>query len=101
VVASSPLAARHFYEDAEGHGRGDADAESVKPLPGSLVAAGGWRDGPRGDVRKDSGWPSDALLVACGGDVTAPSESPTSSVTSARSISRPRASSAGGRTQLR
>jgi hypothetical protein len=34
-----------------------------------LRVATGWRDGPEGTSCRGAGWPSDALLVACGGEI--------------------------------
>lgn len=69
VVAASAREGRRFHEDAEGYDVGEADAERITALPDELRMDGGWRDGPKGKVRQDAGWPSDALLVACGGEI--------------------------------
>jgi hypothetical protein len=69
VVASSAREARRFHEDAEGYDVGDARAERIVALPAELHADGGWKDGPAGRVSGDAGWPTDGLLVACGGEI--------------------------------
>jgi hypothetical protein len=69
VVAASAAAARRFHEHAEGYHRGDADAERVAALPPELLVDGGWRDGKKRVVSREAGWPSDELLVACGGEI--------------------------------
>jgi hypothetical protein len=69
VVASSAAEARRFHEAAEGYLRGEAEAERIRRLPANLLRARDWKDGPQGPVRKGACWPSDELLVACGGEV--------------------------------
>jgi hypothetical protein len=69
VVASSAREARRFHEDAEGYDVGEARAERVAVLPAELHADGGWKDGPTGRVSRRAGWPSDGLIVACGGEI--------------------------------
>ncbi len=55
VVARSAAGARRYHEDAEGYARGDATAELVCALPARFA-------------RTAVGWPSDALLDACGAE---------------------------------
>ncbi len=69
VVADSAREACRYQEDAEGYDRGDADAERVMALPDALRVDGGWRNGPNGKVYTHAGWPSDDLLIACGGTI--------------------------------
>ncbi|GEM_PF-2191992 len=69
VVADSARTARRFHEQQEGYESGDARAERVTPLPSELQVEGGWRNGPTGSVMDDAWWPSDDLLVACGGEI--------------------------------
>jgi len=69
VVAHSPREAKRFHEDVEGYERGDADAERVALLPPELQTGGGWKDAADGDVQRSAGWPSDQVLVACGGEI--------------------------------
>lgn len=69
VVAESAAVARRFHEDAEGYGRGDAHAERVMALPSELARADGWKDPGDAKVYRHAGWPSDELLVACGGEI--------------------------------
>ncbi len=69
VVAESAAVARRFHEAVEDYERGEASAERVVALPDSLVTSEGWRDGPDGKVYARRGWPSDALLIACGGEI--------------------------------
>ena len=69
VVASTAALARRFFADYEGYSRGGAHAARVMRLPDELQQEHGWKDGPQGRLWKDSGWPSDALLVSCGGEV--------------------------------
>jgi hypothetical protein len=71
VVADSARSARRFHEGVEDYEPGEAHAERVVGLPDELLEDGGWRDGPNGKVYKRSGWPSDELLAACGGEVAA------------------------------
>ena len=61
--------ARRYHEDAEGYDVGEADAERIAALPDKLHVNDGWRDGPKGKVHEQAGWPSDELLVACGGEI--------------------------------
>jgi hypothetical protein len=69
VVADSARRASRFHEAAEGYDRGEAYAERIMGLPDELRVEGGWRDGPKGKVYKDAGWPSDELLIACGAEI--------------------------------
>ena len=69
VVADSAATARRFHEAAEGYERGEAHAERVAALPDALRTAGGWRESEDGKVRTRAAWPSDGLLVACGGEL--------------------------------
>ncbi len=69
VVAASARDARRFHEKAEGYDAGDAEAERVVALPDNLQGAAGWRDGPAGRWHADTGWASDELVVACGGEI--------------------------------
>jgi hypothetical protein len=69
VVASSSAEARRFHEDAEGYDRGDAAAERVVGLPEHLLRADAWLDPKREEWSSVAGWPSDALLEACGGEL--------------------------------
>lgn len=69
VVADSARIARRFHEDVEDYQRGEADAERVCALPPELLTPDGWRDGPNGKLRTTACWPSDELLVACGGEI--------------------------------
>jgi hypothetical protein len=69
VVAASATAARRFHEQAEGYARDDADAELVITLPVGLVDERGWQDPDDGRWSREAGWPSDALLSACGGEI--------------------------------
>ena len=69
VVADSARSARRFHEGAEDYETGEAHAERVVGLPAELQTPDGWRDGPGGKVHPRSGWPSDELLVACGGEI--------------------------------
>jgi transcriptional regulator with XRE-family HTH domain len=69
VVARTASAARRFHENAEGYDRGDARAERVMALPPEVLTGSGWRDGPDGEVHAHAAWPSDSLLVVCGGEV--------------------------------
>jgi hypothetical protein len=69
VVADSARSARRFHEGAEDYQTGEAHAERVVGLPAELQTPEGWRDGPGGKVDRRSGWPSDELLVACGGEI--------------------------------
>lgn len=69
VVAHSPREAKRFHEDVEGYERGDADAERVALLPPELQTDGGWKDAADGGVQRSAGWPSDQVLVACGGEI--------------------------------
>jgi uncharacterized protein DUF4258 len=69
VVASSAREARRYHEDAEGFDRGEAAAERVLALPPDLCEGGGWKDGRAGPVRNEAGWPSDELLISCGGEI--------------------------------
>jgi len=57
IVARDMSTARRFHEDAEGYDRGDADAEMICELPASL------------QKESKTGWPSRAVLEACGGEV--------------------------------
>lgn len=54
IVADSDDEAEQLHEDFEGFGEGDAEADRVCDLPGGLQTT-------------DKGWPTDELLVACGG----------------------------------
>jgi hypothetical protein len=75
VVARSAAEAARFHESAEGYASGDARAERVAALPGALLVKAGWRDGAEGMVHTEAGWPSEALLLAAGGEIaTAPSD---------------------------
>jgi hypothetical protein len=69
VVADSARSARRFHEGAEDYETGEAQAERVIGLPAELQTPEGWQDGPRGKVYAHSGWPSDELLAACGGEI--------------------------------
>jgi hypothetical protein len=69
VVADSARSARRFHEGVEDYQTGEAHAERVVGLPAELQTPEGWRDGPEGKVYPYSGWPSDELLVACGGEI--------------------------------
>lgn len=69
VVAPTARAARAFHERAEGYDAGDATAERVVALPQELVEGGEWRDPETGERSPGAGWPSDAVLRACGGEV--------------------------------
>jgi hypothetical protein len=69
VVADSARAARRYHERAEGYERGDATAERIAALPAELVRDGAWIDPEGEETCAHPGWPSDALLRACGGDV--------------------------------
>lgn len=69
VVAPSARAARVFHERAEGYDPGSATAERVVALPQELVEGGGWRDPETGERSPGAGWPSDAVLEACGGEI--------------------------------
>jgi hypothetical protein len=69
VVANSARSARRFHEGVEDYETGEAHAERVIGLPAELQTPDGWRDGPGGKVYPRSGWPSDELLVACGGEI--------------------------------
>ena len=69
VVADSARKACRFHEEAEGYDRGEAYAERIMGLPDEVRVEGGWRDGPKGKVYKDAGWPSDELLIACGAEI--------------------------------
>lgn len=69
VVAESTAAARRFHEDAEGYDRGDAHAERVVALPRELARADAWADPSDSKAHTHAGWPSDELLVACGGEI--------------------------------
>jgi hypothetical protein len=69
VVADSAASARRFHENVEDYERGEANAERIAPLPASLVTPAGWRNGPTGKEHKSACWPSDDLLVACGGEI--------------------------------
>ena len=69
MVADSARSAPRFHEAVEDYETGEADAERVVGLPAELQTPEGWRDGPDGKVYPRSGWPSDELLVACGGEI--------------------------------
>jgi hypothetical protein len=69
VVADSARAARRYHEQAEGYERGDARAERVAALPAELVRDGSWIDPDAENATAHPGWPSEALLRACGGEV--------------------------------
>ena len=69
VVADSARSARRFHEGVEDYQTGEAHAERVVGLPAELQTPEGWRDGPEGKVYPHSSWPSDELLVACGGEI--------------------------------
>jgi hypothetical protein len=69
VVSDSAREARRFHENAEGYERGYARAERIVALPAELHADSGWRDGATGRVSEKAGWPSDGLIVACGGEI--------------------------------
>jgi|HubBroStandDraft_1064217.scaffolds.fasta_scaffold295272_1 hypothetical protein len=69
VVSNTARDASRFHEDEEGYERGDARAERIVVLPAELHASGGWKDGPTGRISGDAGWPSDDLIVACGGEI--------------------------------
>lgn len=69
VVADSARSARRFHEGAEDYETGEAHAERVVAVPAELQTSEGWQDGPDGKVHAHSGWPSDELLVACGGEI--------------------------------
>lgn len=69
VVANNARAACRFFEEYEGFARGDASAERVLALAPKLLTGDGWKNGPRGEVSREAGWPRDALLVACGGEI--------------------------------
>jgi hypothetical protein len=58
IVARSFAAACRFHENEEGYSRGDADAELICEVPGSVKGV-------------DTGWPSTAVLEACGGEIVA------------------------------
>jgi hypothetical protein len=58
VVARTSAQARRIHEREEGYDAGDATADLVCPLPASLSGA-------------EVGWPSEAVLRACGVEVTA------------------------------
>jgi hypothetical protein len=69
VVADSARSARRFHEAIEDYQPGDAHAERIMALPDELRTPKGWRDGPNGKVHEGPCWPSDELLVACGGEI--------------------------------
>jgi hypothetical protein len=57
VVGRSAAQARRLHENEEGYAAGDASAELVCAVPPSIVGV-------------EAGWPSDALLRACGIELT-------------------------------
>jgi len=69
VVADSARTACRFHEGAEDYQPGEAHAERITTLPDELLTPSGWKDGRGGKVYKGAGWPSDALIVACGGEI--------------------------------
>jgi hypothetical protein len=73
AVTASAREARHFHEDAEGYDRGDAHAERVQALLPELLVDEGWKDGPEGELQRGPNWPSDELLIACGGEIASQS----------------------------
>jgi len=68
VVAPTARAARAFHDLAEGYEAGTAKAERVVALPPELQDGATWRDPETGDRSPRAGWPSDAVLRACGGE---------------------------------
>lgn len=71
VVATSAQSAARFLEDIDGYERGDADAEHVIDLPADLQNGRGWRDAPMGEFETEPYYASDALILACGGEIAA------------------------------
>lgn len=69
VVADSAQAARRYHEHAEGYERGGATAERVARLPSELVRNEAWFDPETAKPNTRAGWPSDAMLRCCGGEV--------------------------------
>lgn len=57
VVAESADEAARWHESAEGYSKGDASAQLVANIP----------DG----VEPEDGWPSDEVILACGGELVA------------------------------
>lgn len=68
VVAPTARAARAFHDLAEGYEAGTAMAERVVTLPPDLHDGETWRDPETGERSLRAGWPSDAVLRACGGE---------------------------------
>ena len=61
IVAHTAAAAARLHEDLEGYGHKDAEAEFVCEVPSSCQ-------------NFVAGWPSDALIAACGGKFLAPED---------------------------
>lgn len=69
VVANTARGACRFHEDAEGYERGGAQAERIVQLPDHLLRAGSWQEPKSKKWNTSEWWPSDELLVACGGEI--------------------------------
>jgi hypothetical protein len=57
VVARSAAAARRFHEDADGSEDRHTKADEIKTLPAHM------------QDRRFFGWPSEEVILACGGDI--------------------------------
>ena len=76
VVATSAASAARFFENDEGYARGEAHARRVVALPPALLVGPAWRNGPEGEIIERADWPSDALLIACGGEIASSTPGP-------------------------
>lgn len=69
VGAATAGSAARFLEDIDGYDRGDAGAELVIDLPDELQNGRGWRAAPTGEFDTKPYYASDALILACGGEI--------------------------------